>query len=902
MKNKKSTALLLALLMMASVFLNATSVFAEGKQEAPRVNQSVEKVKEVKVEDKKDDAKEVKAAEDKLEISKKEAPDAVGEPAVEKTFTVTKRPVGSTGDGELVGEYDTLMGAIGACKQEDLLNEYIVTMNKDYTVPENEGVNDRSHVNILFKSAQGSTHTLKRLGTRLVFYVSRDCKMRIENVILDGNNDGELTSLSENGELTLGNGTVVQNFIDVPSADGPAIYLINRSTLNIEDGVIIQNNKGNSMGGIIGDNSSDTTININGGTFTGNSSKKWGGVIGSFGKVTINGGKFTDNQAGSQGGVIYSNGNLTINDGTFSGNSVTGNNGTGGVLATGTKAKLNVNGGTFKENSAKYGSVIYTSNTKNVAVKKATIESNVSGFGAVYFNGGSASVESAIFNNNLAINRGSAIYNRDADVTVNKSIFKDNGEMTDADGTYTCIHGGAIAVEKLNNDDTKLTVKGSTFEGNKAKKDGGAIHNQGANLDISGSTFKENEAGIDGGAIYTNPYKYEDPINDAEAYKKLKVDDKTLFKGNVANAGLFSPPKNYADFTDLKFDPKSDVDHGKLTRRSLLNNYDVNYKNPKKLIIFDANGGKFSDGTKIKSDTYPVDDVLKIMEAPTRKGYKFLYWKGSKYNPGDKYTVKDDHTFVAQWEAEPKKPDNPNKPDNPTPGGGFYFVPTDTPLLNRKDHAQYMIGYPDQNFKPDNHMSRQEVTVMFSRLLNERPQKGVIYRRDYKDIPDDLWSVTAISYMSKLGMVKGYPDGNFMPRADITRAEFAAMATRFADISSGSKTFTDVSQDHWAYDVIQKAAAAGWISGYPDGSFKPDQPITRAEVVAITNRMLNRFADEAFVDAHQDKILQFKDMNKGMWSYYPVVEATNGHGYERKTNGKDEAWFEVNGTSFVYDK
>ena len=125
-------------------------------------------------------------------------------------------------------------------------------------------------------------------------------------------------------------------------------------------------------------------------------------------------------------------------------------------------------------------------------------------------------------------------------------------------------------------------------------------------------------------------------------------------------------------------------------------------------------------------------------------------------------------------------------------------------------------------------MSRQEVTVMFSRLLNERPQKGVIYSQDYKDISDDLWSATAISYMSKLGMVKGYPDGNFMPRANITRAEFAAIATRFADVETGSKTFTDVSKDHWAYDVIQKAAEAGWIAGYPDGSFKPDQPVHSA--------------------------------------------------------------------------
>lgn len=893
MKKKKSTALLLALLMMVSVFSSATSVFAESKQDAPGVNQLVKKAEEVKAEDKKDDPEEVKATEDELEKSKEEVPDAVGEPAAEKTFTVTKRPVGSTEDGELVGEYSTLFDAFGACEQNDQANEYVITVNNDYDIPEDEGVWSRHDVNIILKSAEGKKCTLKRLGTRLIFYAAHNCKMRVENVVLDGNKNGELTFLSENGELTLGNGTVVQNFIDVPSADGPAIYLTSSSTLNIEEGAIIQNNKGNSMGGVIGDNSNDTTININGGTFMGNSSEKWGGVIGSYGKVTINGGTFTANK-GNQGAVVYSNGTLNISGGNFEGNKA---NYTGGVIAVGSKANLNVSGGTFKENSAKYGSAIYTSKTQNALIKNATIESNVSRFGAAYFNEGSASVENVTFKNNLAFNRGSAIYNRDADVTVNKSTFKDNGEMTDADDTYTCSNGGAIAVEKVNNDDTKLTVKDSTFERNKAKQDGGAIHISLANLDIANSTFEENKAGNDGGAIYTNPYEYADPISKAEAYKNLKVDDKTLFKGNLANAGLFSPPRNYEEFTNLKFNSNSDVDHGVLSRRSLLNNYDINYNNPNKLIIYDANGGKFADGTKVKSETHPVGEKIEIMDAPTREGYKFLYWSEPEYKPGDSYTVKDDSTFVAQWEKV-----EPNKPDKPTPGGGFYFVPTDTPLLNRKDHAQYMIGYPDQNFKPDNHMSRQEVTVMFSRLLNERPQKGVIYSRDYKDIPDDLWSVTAISYMSKLGMVKGYPDGNFMPRADITRAEFAAMATRFADISAGSKTFTDVSQDHWAYDVIQKAAAAGWISGYPDGSFKPDQPITRAEVVAITNRMLNRFADEAYVDAHRDKILQFKDMKKGMWSYYPVVEATNGHGYERKANGKDETWFEVNGTSFVYDK
>lgn len=250
--------------------------------------------------------------------------------------------------------------------------------------------------------------------------------------------------------------------------------MTSNSTLNIEDGVIIQNNKGASMGGIIGDNSNGTTININGGTFINNSCTKWGGVIGSYGKVNINGGKFTGNQAGLLGGVIYSNGVLTINGGTFEKNSVPGNKGFGGVLATGTKAKLNVSGGTFKDNSAMYGSVIYTNATERAEIKKAVIENNASGFGAIYFNTGSANVENVTFNNNLAFKRGSAIYNRGAIVTVNQSIFKDNGEMTDEDVTFTCVHGGAIAVQKINdpNDKTKLIIKGSTFEGNKAEKDG----------------------------------------------------------------------------------------------------------------------------------------------------------------------------------------------------------------------------------------------------------------------------------------------------------------------------------------------------------------------------------------------------------------------------------------------
>ena len=301
-----------------------------------------------------------------------------------------------------------------------------------------------------------------------------------------------------------------------------------------------------------------------------------------------------------------------------------------------------------------------------------------------------------------------------------------------------------------------------------------------------------------------------------------------------------------------------------------------------------------------KGSEYQLPDS-KGFTAPA--GKEFAGWQVGKETKkvGDKITVNENTVVKALWKtkAQPGK-DTGNKEERPI---FFYIKPTTKPVLNLKDHSQYMIGYKDGTFRPNNKMSRQEVTVMLSRLLSERPQKGMIYSRDYKDVADNLWSVAAISYMSNLKMVKGYPDGNFRPYANITRAEFAAMVVRFENISAaGSKTFTDLQKDHWAYEVIQKAAQAGWISGYPDGSFRPDQPITRAEVVAITNRMLNRFADEDFVDHNLNKITNYTDIDKSHWAYYPVVEATNGHNYDRKANGKDETWFEVTGSTFVYDK
>lgn len=121
-------------------------------------------------------------------------------------------------------------------------------------------------------------------------------------------------------------------------------------------------------------------------------------------------------------------------------------------------------------------------------------------------------------------------------------------------------------------------------------------------------------------------------------------------------------------------------------------------------------------------------------------------------------------------------------------------------------------------------------------------------------------------------------------------------------VRAGEKTFTDLAKDHWAYSLVSRAATAGWINGYPDGSFKPENKITRAEVVTMTNRMLNRKADEAFIKHNQEELTHFKDVTTSNWAYHPIMEATHGHEYTRDKNQVDEVWRTLTSGSFIYDK
>ena len=223
--------------------------------------------------------------------------------------------------------------------------------------------------------------------------------------------------------------------------------------------------------------------------------------------------------------------------------------------------------------------------------------------------------------------------------------------------------------------------------------------------------------------------------------------------------------------------------------------------------------------------------------------------------------------------------------------GGTVTIPDDVPTgLNGKDHYAYVVGYPDGMVYPQKNITRAEVATIFFRLLKDETREANMTKSNsYNDMKDGAWYTCAVSTLSKMGIIKGYEDGSFKPDASISRAEFAAIAARFdPDGDKTPATFSDVSS-HWAKDEISIAANHGWIKGYEDGSFKPDQKITRAETMTLVNRVLKRLP-ETKDDLHKDMKTWPDNQNESAWFYLAVQEATNSHYQKLKKDGTHETW------------
>ena len=233
----------------------------------------------------------------------------------------------------------------------------------------------------------------------------------------------------------------------------------------------------------------------------------------------------------------------------------------------------------------------------------------------------------------------------------------------------------------------------------------------------------------------------------------------------------------------------------------------------------------------------------------------------------------------------------------PTPSTPTVEIPDDDALgLNTTDHFAYIVGYGNGEVRPQNNITRAEVATIFFRLLTDDVRDENLTKTNrYSDVAATSWYNTAVSTLSSMGIITGYPDGTFRPNAAITRAEFAAIAARFDN--DGDKTaakFSDIAT-HWAKDEISIAYNNGWITGYPDGTFGPQRDITRAETMTLVNRVLNR-QPETEDDLLPNMTVWTDNANPKAWYYLAVQEATNSHYYEFKTNSQYEKWTELRET------
>lgn len=205
--------------------------------------------------------------------------------------------------------------------------------------------------------------------------------------------------------------------------------------------------------------------------------------------------------------------------------------------------------------------------------------------------------------------------------------------------------------------------------------------------------------------------------------------------------------------------------------------------------------------------------------------------------------------------------------------------------LQTKEHNGYMGGYGNGLFGPNDNMTRAQAAQMFYNLLLN---KDVDITVNFTDVPADAWYGKAVHTLASLGIIAGIGNNQFAPNRTITRAEFAVIAMRFANLSADvTNPFSDVSENDWFYTAVTSAVSYGWIGGYSDGTFRPYATITRAEVATIVNRMLARTADRNFVDS--SAVTQFVDVPSNYWAYYNIMEATNAHTHTIDNDGV-ESW------------
>ena len=281
-------------------------------------------------------------------------------------------------------------------------------------------------------------------------------------------------------------------------------------------------------------------------------------------------------------------------------------------------------------------------------------------------------------------------------------------------------------------------------------------------------------------------------------------------------------------------------------------------------------------GTEYKAERYDSGTTVKVNKTPVREGYLFTGWYADRKLTDEISRIKmtGNKTVYAGWK---KNVSALHIPD----------------MLNGDDHFAYVAGYTDGTVRPNAKITRAEVAMIFYRLLDEDVRAAnESSTNTFSDVTENMWCNTAVSTIARLKIVKGRSAENFDPNAPITRAEFATICARFDHSSvEGTESFSDI-HGHWAEKFVERAAALGWVNGYMDGTFRPNATITRAEAMAMINRVLGRLPE-----SEKDLLPGMKtwpdNADPSAWYYLTIQEAANGHTFERKADGIHERWIKL---------
>ena len=426
-------------------------------------------------------------------------------------------------------------------------------------------------------------------------------------------------------------------------------------------------------------------------------------------------------------------------------------------------------------------------------------------------------------------------------------IFDKNGGDTEADHRIMVQDKVVGVVNHFELPTTEPTRRGYIFMGWNTKADG------------TGDAFTAATDVTSNITVYaqwkdstTYSVTYKDGV-DGTAFADQTTAD--LHVGDTTPAFSGTPTRSGYTFTGWQPSVAATVTDNAVYTAQWTKNSSSSHHSTRYTLHYEPNGG-----TAYKDERYSSGTKVTLDKTPTRESYTFTGWYADKAltQKITTVTMNSDKTVYAGWEAT-------GVPDK----------------LNGDDHYAYVIGYSDGNVRPNANVSRAETATIFFRLLKSDIRDGNLTSDNgFSDVSNGQWHNKAVSTMAKLGIVKGRRADRFDPDASITRAEFAAICARFnTKPVENSGSFSDIS-GHWAENEIERAAAFGWISGYPDGTFHPDARITRAEAMTMINRVLCRMPQSE--SDLLDSMVTWPDNKPSDWHYLAVQEATNSHDFNRQ--------------------